>query len=81
MMLDQETLVWYSADAPPDDTETVMVYTPSACEPVWLGYCEGGTWFDIAGFELVHDVTAWAVMPVGAVCAEDSTSAKACDGR
>jgi len=69
-VLDQETVKWYSADAPPDDETTVLVYVPGADEPVWLAYYDDGTWLDVSGFELVKQPTAWAPMPAGAVCAE-----------
>jgi hypothetical protein len=74
MMLDQETLVWYSADAPPDDDTTVMINMPKSDEPVWLGWHEGiQCWHTIEGAELARGtVTAWAAMPTGAVRAEDA---------
>ena len=82
-MIDQETLVWYSADAPPDDDQMVLVFAPGADEPVWLGYFDDGSWYECGGAEygnaeeLAAVVTAWAPMPSGATCAESSTSAKA----
>jgi hypothetical protein len=77
-MLDQETVVWYSADVPPDADTTVLVYAPGSDEPVWLGYYDGFSWFEIGGAEygnaeeLADRVTAWAPLPAGAVCAEDA---------
>lgn len=72
MMLDQETLVWYSADAPPDVDTTVLIYSPESDEPVWLGYFSGkdDIWCDASGAAYSTHVAAWAQMPAGAVCAE-----------
>jgi len=81
-MLDQETLVWYSADAPPDADTTVMVFAPGCDEPVWLGYFDGESWFEIGGAqygnaeELADAVTAWAPMPGGPIYSEAAQSAK-----
>jgi hypothetical protein len=85
MMLDQENLVWYSADAPPDADQTVLVYAPKSDEPVWLGYYDGERWNSIdsvaygpgsqhekvIGF-IDAKVEAWAPLPAGAVCMEDA---------
>ena len=75
-MLDQETIVWLSADAPPDDEETVLTYVPECGEPVWLGWHEDGTWFQADGGQIAFPVVAWAKMPRGARCFE---RAKACE--
>ncbi len=78
MILDQETVTWYSADAPPDADTTVLVYAPGADEPIWLGYYDGESWFAVTGAEysnpeeLAEHVTAWAQMPSGALRAEDA---------
>jgi hypothetical protein len=70
-VLDQEVLKWYSADAPPDDQETVLTYVPECGEPVWLGWYDDGTWFQADGGEIAFPVVAWAPMPAGAICAEE----------
>jgi hypothetical protein len=72
VILDQETLTWYSADAPPDADTTVLVFAPGCDEPVWLGYFDGDSWFEIGGAEygnaeeLADHVTAWAPLPAAA---------------
>jgi hypothetical protein len=75
-ILDQETLTWYSADAPPDVDTTVMVFVPGSDEPVWLGYFDGEDWYAVGGelYEgtIEEKVTAWAPMPTGAVCFESA---------
>jgi hypothetical protein len=72
-ILDQETITWYSvAETLPDADTTVLVYAPGSDEPVWLGYYDGDSWFEIGGAEygnaeeLADQVTAWATMPSGA---------------
>ena len=67
-ILDQETITWISVqDQIPDENTTVFVYCPiDECEPVWLGWFEGGVWRSVDAQEYERDsVTAWAVMPVG----------------
>lgn len=77
-ILDEETIHWYSADAPPDVDTTVMIFAPGSDEPVWLGYFDGEDWFEIGGAmygnaeELADHVTAWAAMPSGATCFESA---------
>jgi|SRR5580658_3253476 hypothetical protein len=66
---DQETISWYSADAPPDDDTTVLIFAPGTDEPVWLGYHQDGIWYAVMGDEYPTNgskvVTAWAPMPTG----------------
>jgi hypothetical protein len=82
-----ETIDWHTTGKPDDDT-TVLVYTPTADDPVWLGYFDsgeaeaGGTgWIDISGATLEKPVTAWAHLPAGpqlkekAVCKTTATTA------
>lgn len=84
-MIDQETLVWYSADAPPDDDTMVLVYAPSDdVWPVWVGYYDEGckSWFQADGSEYDNpnglkgvEVKAWAPMPAGCEAACDLDAA------
>lgn len=74
-ILDQETLTWYSADAPPEADTTVLVYAPEGDEPVWFGYFDGEGWLSIEGGE--YPVTAWSPMPRGATAPEDALCAHA----
>lgn len=48
----------------PDSDQTVIVFSPKADEPVWLGFHDGETWRDI-GAERLDGVTHWAQMPMG----------------
>lgn len=66
-ILDEETLVWHSPDAPPDVDTTVVVYVPDEDEPVWLGYYLGDDgWCAVDGGDFEEGaVKAWAAMPVG----------------
>ena len=47
----------------PDDNEAVLIYIPDADEPVWLGYLEDGTWFEMDGFPVEGEVKAWCRLP------------------
>lgn len=71
-ILDQESITWYSADAPPAVENVVMVFAPDYDEPVWLGVYEGeGVWRSVDAQEYEPgSITAWAPMPAG--CAEDA---------
>ena len=54
------------ADGMPDAEETVLIFSPSADEPVWLGYHDGTKWRLVDGFPLAdNEVTFWAPMPGG----------------
>jgi hypothetical protein len=71
-ILDIESVQWFAAtDRLPDSDTTVLVCAPGADEPVWLGYHDGEAWYAVDGAEygneeeLVAEVLAWAVMPVG----------------
>ena len=70
MILDQETLTWYSTDAPPDVDTTVLICLPGEDEPVWLGYFTGDEWIAIDGGDIeAGKVSAWAPMPTGCLAA------------
>jgi hypothetical protein len=77
-MLDQETIVWYSADAPPEDEDPVLIFSPGADEPVWVGFYDGVYWFakgcdnEYGDGQGETPVKAWAPLPTGATCAEDA---------
>lgn len=60
-----ETITWHKAsDTLPDSDMTVLVHSPSASEPVWLGYWDGRKWRDTDHME-IGPVVAWADLPVG----------------
>lgn len=66
--LDPKTITpsvkWIDADLErPDDNLAVLMYIPDADEPVWLGYIEGGTWFEMDGFPVEGEVKAWCDLP------------------
>jgi Protein of unknown function (DUF551) len=72
MILDQETISWFSvAEKLPDADTTVLVYVPGSDEPVWLGFYDGCFWFAVTGDgygdedEIAAEVKAWATMPKG----------------
>jgi hypothetical protein len=56
----------------PDDEQVVLVHTPGASEPVWLGYVsweydiqEGVPWYLIDGSEPRYPVKHWMPLPEG----------------
>ncbi len=51
------------AVAMPDADETVLVYSATEDEPVWLGYHDGAKWRSVANEP--WDVMAWRPMPEG----------------
>mgnify|MGYP001589654245 CR=1 FL=1 len=75
-LLGQSRIAWVDVAAGlPDSDETVMVYSATEDEPVWLGYHDGAKWRSVAGEP--WDVEAWGAMPDGPVngCAgKQSTS-------
>jgi len=80
-ILDQETITWYSADAPPDDDQMVLVFAPGADEPVWLGYYDDGAWYEVGtgydpGAKIDAKVTGWAPLPRGVGASEAETEGK-----
>ena len=71
-VLDVERIEWIAVgDRLPDADTTVLLCAPGSDEPVWLGYFDGNSWFEIGGAEygnpeeLPDHVTAWAEMPRG----------------
>lgn len=61
-----ETIVWHAVGMTmPDEGITVLVKTPSAGEPVWLGYLDDGEWHTPEGFDFAYSVTHWADLPAG----------------
>lgn len=61
----REVIEWHTvAERMPDDDETVLIEIEEPeGEPVWLGWCEGGEWFDASGAPI--RVIKWARMPTG----------------
>ena len=64
-----ETIRWHSVDVElPDPDTTVLLYAPTADEPVWLGWYDGAFWFAVDAMEYEDGaVKAWAYLPAGAV--------------
>ena len=61
-----ETINWIAvADSVPDDDTTVLLFTPNAGEPVWLGYRDDNDWRYVDALRVEHKVTHWAEMPEG----------------
>lgn len=61
-----ETIKWIPvADSVPDDDTTVLLFTPNAGEPVWLGYRDDNDWRYVDALRVEHKVTHWAEMPEG----------------
>ena len=59
-----ETLTWCSPFDPPDAGETVLVFVPSADEPIDFGYRDGEEWCcENLDSEGKGEVKAWAHMP------------------
>jgi len=52
-----------TTDKLPADEVLVLEYTPADTEPVWIGYCRAGLWFNPDGVELTHTVTHWRPLP------------------
>ena len=50
------------ADELPDTDETVLISSPTADEPVWLGFHDGDRWRNVDG-QISPEVTHWAPMP------------------
>jgi hypothetical protein len=49
---------WISTKAEmPDSDQTVIVHSPGADEPVWLGFHDGETWRDVNTEQI--NVTHW----------------------
>jgi hypothetical protein len=44
-----EAITWKSVAEQPNSDLSVLVFTPDASEPVWLGYLDGDTWRFIDG--------------------------------
>jgi len=61
-----ETLTWHPIPGPdmPDDDCTVLLYSPTASEPVWPGYHCADEWIWANGIP-ARSMTAWAHMPEG----------------
>jgi hypothetical protein len=49
----------------PDDDETVLVFAPTADDPVWLGFHDGADGWRYVDASLAPGVTCWAPMPEG----------------
>ena len=65
-----ETLTWLPATEhmPDDDITVLLAMDPArAGEPVWLGWCDAGTWHDATTGRTLPSgvVTHWADMPAG----------------
>lgn len=65
-----EPLEWHSVDTPPDEDTTVLLYAPTASEPVWPGYICDGIWHSVDGFRILNDATHWSNLPRGPVPTE-----------
>lgn len=48
----------------PDSETTVMTFAPDSNEPIWPGYHDGDSWFDVAG-QPIDDaaITHWMEFP------------------
>jgi len=58
------SVLWKDANLEkPDDNLAVLIYIPDADEPIWLGYLEDGTWFEMDGFPVEGEVKAWCNLP------------------
>ena len=56
-------LTWKPVAEPPDSDTTVLLFDPSASEPVWLGYLDGDTWRFVDGMPAAP--TCWTDLPRG----------------
>jgi len=55
---------WFSVEiSMPDADRTVMVYSPRANEPVWLGYWDGECWREVSADAYDTEVTHWMDLP------------------
>lgn len=54
---------WHPAIKLPDSDTTVLVFSPKADEPVWLGYHDGEAWRTAEGERYATPVDAWAEIP------------------
>ena len=54
---------WQPATRKPDADSTVLVFSPKADEPCWLGYWDGEVWRDVLGTPYATRVEMWAELP------------------
>jgi hypothetical protein len=58
------SVIWTRvAEVMPDSDTTVMIFDPTADEPVWLGYFDGEAWRAVDGMQ-AHP-THWMDLPEG----------------
>jgi hypothetical protein len=67
--MSEETIVWKSAEDPPDMDVTVLLYGPDYSE-VLVGFRDTDAdgvpcWRDAEGYECDYAITHWAHMPDG----------------
>jgi hypothetical protein len=62
-----EIITWTDATTTfPDDNTTILIFSPTSDEPVWLGYYESKEWYVADGYMLPPgSVTYWANLPNG----------------
>ena len=59
----REVIQWHDvSETMPDSDITVLICTPDADEPVWLGWHDGTTWFAVDATEQ-PGVKRWAQIP------------------
>lgn len=63
----QELVVWTDVtDSMPDDETTVLIFTPSPSEPVFLGWHDSNDgWYYVDGSPVAYAVSHWAEIPAG----------------
>lgn len=59
-----EEITWFSSRQRPDADVTVLINSPAASEPVWVGYWDGERW-RLASGEQIRGVKMWAHLPAG----------------
>lgn len=58
-----EPIIWKPVAEPPDSDTTVLLFDPTASEPVWPGYLDGDVWRTAEG--MPASPALWTDLPKG----------------
>jgi hypothetical protein len=62
----QETIKWIDTlEQLPDDDLTVLIWSASSDQGVWIGYMDADEWRFVDGSKCLELVTHWAELPKG----------------
>ena len=62
-MTKQESIYWQTGT--PDSCQTVLIFSPSADSPIFMGYFDDDEWHGIYEHQIGGKVTHWAALPEG----------------